>query len=101
MYGVKNVNSIYVIRFLIGLFESSCVALLVRVAPPRADGPLTTPPHPFTKSFYPGMQFLMGSFYRSDELAKRAIIFHTSGGIGRLFSGILQGAHRSPALPSL
>ncbi|KAL4937216.1 hypothetical protein BDV06DRAFT_232720 [Aspergillus oleicola] len=52
----------YVLRFFIGLAEST---------------------------FYPGMQFLIGSWYRKDELAKRSCIFHTSGGIASMFSGYL------------
>ncbi|KAL4950731.1 major facilitator superfamily domain-containing protein [Aspergillus filifer] len=52
----------YVLRFFIGLAEST---------------------------FYPGMQFLIGSWYRKDELAKRSCIFHTSSGIASMFSGYL------------
>ncbi|KAL2822478.1 major facilitator superfamily domain-containing protein [Aspergillus granulosus] len=52
----------YVLRFFIGLAEST---------------------------FYPGMQYIIGSWYRKDELAKRSCIFHTSSGIGTMFSGYL------------
>ncbi|KAH1283315.1 hypothetical protein KXV81_004202 [Aspergillus fumigatus] len=52
----------YVLRFFIGLAEST---------------------------FYPGMQYIIGSWYRKDELAKRSCIFHTSGGIASMFSGYL------------
>ncbi|KAL5337625.1 major facilitator superfamily domain-containing protein [Aspergillus crustosus] len=55
----------YVLRFFIGLAEST---------------------------FYPGMQYLIGSWYRKDELAKRSCIFHTSGGIAAMFSGYLMAA---------
>ncbi|KAL4894896.1 pantothenate transporter [Aspergillus ambiguus] len=55
----------YVLRFFIGLAEST---------------------------FYPGMQYLIGSWYRKDELAKRSCIFHTSSGIASMFSGYLMAA---------
>jgi MFS transporter, ACS family, pantothenate transporter len=40
-------------------------------------------------TFYPGMQYIIGSWYRKDELAKRSCIFHTSSGLGAMFSGYL------------
>ncbi|KAL2846089.1 major facilitator superfamily domain-containing protein [Aspergillus pseudodeflectus] len=43
-------------------------------------------------TFYPGMQYLIGSWYRKDELAKRSCIFHSSGGIAAMFSGYLMAA---------
>jgi len=52
----------YALRFFIGLAESA---------------------------FYPGMQYIIGSWYRRDELAKRSCIFHASGTIGTMFSGYL------------
>ncbi|KAK2804086.1 hypothetical protein FQN51_002617 [Onygenales sp. PD_10] len=52
----------YILRFFIGLAEST---------------------------FYPGMQYIIGSWYRKDELAKRSCIFHTSSAIGSMFSGYL------------
>lgn len=55
----------YVIRFFVGLAESA---------------------------FYPGMQYVIGSWYRSDELAKRSCIFHTSSAIATMFSGYLMAA---------
>ncbi|KAK0702408.1 major facilitator superfamily domain-containing protein [Lasiosphaeris hirsuta] len=55
----------YVLRFFIGLFESTC---------------------------YPGIQYVIGSWYRKDELAKRSCIFHASGYIGFMFSGYLMAA---------
>ncbi|KAF1918839.1 major facilitator superfamily domain-containing protein [Ampelomyces quisqualis] len=58
----KNVETIYALRFLIGLAEST---------------------------FYPGMQYIIGSWYRREELAKRSCIFHTSGAIATMFSGYL------------
>lgn len=60
-----NVQQIYALRFLIGLAEST---------------------------FYPGMQYIIGSWYRKDELAKRSCIFHASGSIGGMFSGYLMAS---------
>ncbi|KAI1871597.1 uncharacterized protein JN550_004591 [Neoarthrinium moseri] len=58
-------TQIYVLRFFIGLAESA---------------------------FYPGMQYVVGSWYRKDELAKRSCIFHASSAIGTMFSGYLMTA---------
>lgn len=58
-------TQIYVLRFFIGLAESA---------------------------FYPGMQYIIGSWYRKDELAKRSCIFHAAGGVGTMFSGYLMAA---------
>ena len=58
-------EQIYGVRFLVGLAESG---------------------------FYPGMQYLIGSWYRSDELAKRSCIFHTASAIATMFSGYLMAA---------
>lgn len=61
----SNETQIYVLRFFIGLAEST---------------------------FYPGMQYVIGSWYRNDELAKRSCIFHTSSALGTMFSGYLMAA---------
>lgn len=61
----SSVNQIYVLRFFVGLAEST---------------------------FYPGMQYIIGSWYRKDELAKRSCIFHTSSALGTMFSGYLMAA---------
>ncbi|KIN02579.1 hypothetical protein OIDMADRAFT_102700 [Oidiodendron maius Zn] len=58
-------SQVYALRFLVGLAESA---------------------------FYPGMQYVIGSWYRKDELAKRSCIFHTSSAIGTMFSGYLMAA---------
>lgn len=59
------VKHMYVLRFFIGLAEST---------------------------FYPGMQYIIGSWYRRDELAKRSCIFHASGSIGSMFSGYMMAS---------
>ncbi|ERS98973.1 hypothetical protein HMPREF1624_04168 [Sporothrix schenckii ATCC 58251] len=61
----NNVTQLYVLRFFIGLAEST---------------------------FYPGMQYVIGSWYRREELAKRSCIFHAAGAIGTMFSGYLMAA---------
>ncbi|KAM7197904.1 Major facilitator superfamily domain containing protein [Rhypophila sp. PSN 637] len=61
-------TQLYVLRFFIGTAESA---------------------------FYPGMQYIIGSWYRKDELAKRSCIFHASGSIGTMFSGYLMAAVHS------
>ncbi|KHE84645.1 MFS general substrate transporter [Neurospora crassa] len=61
----KTTTQVYVLRFFIGLAESV---------------------------FYPGMQYIIGSWYRKDELAKRSCVFHASGAIGTMFSGYLMAA---------
>lgn len=55
----NSAESIYAIRFLVGLAESG---------------------------FYPGMQYLIGSWYRRDELAKRSCIFHVAAPIASMVS---------------
>lgn len=37
-------------------------------------------------------RYIIGSWYRKDELAKPSCIFHTSGSIGEMFSGYLMAA---------
>ncbi|TFK48144.1 MFS general substrate transporter [Heliocybe sulcata] len=59
----KSFTSLVVIRFFVGLAESS---------------------------FYPAIQYVIGSWYKGDELGKRACIFHTTSAIGPMFSGFLQ-----------
>ncbi|KAF8218216.1 major facilitator superfamily domain-containing protein [Mycena galopus ATCC 62051] len=64
-YSVKNVQALYALRFFVGLFESG---------------------------FYPGMHYILGSWYTPRELAKRSTIFWASGSLGTMFSGFLQTA---------
>lgn len=61
----NSATQIYVLRFFIGLAEST---------------------------FYPGMQYIIGSWYRKDELAKRSCIFHVSSSLGSMFSGYLMAS---------
>ncbi|KAK0457706.1 major facilitator superfamily domain-containing protein [Desarmillaria tabescens] len=55
---------LYVIRFFVGLFESG---------------------------YYPGLLFLIGSWYTKDELAKRSNIFQAATAGGTLLCGLIQG----------
>lgn len=61
----NSAQTVYILRFFIGLAEST---------------------------FYPGMQYIIGSWYRKEELAKRSCIFHTSAAIATMFSGYLMAA---------
>ncbi|KAJ5603401.1 hypothetical protein N7537_006357 [Penicillium hordei] len=62
---VKSYKSLYALRFLVGLFESG---------------------------FYPGIHYLLGSWYTPREIGKRAMIFWLAGSVGTMFSGFLQAA---------
>lgn len=62
---VHDVQQIYVIRFFQGMAESST---------------------------FVGTHYVLGSWYKPEELGKRSGIFTSSGLIGTLFSGVLQGA---------
>ncbi|THH29480.1 hypothetical protein EUX98_g4709 [Antrodiella citrinella] len=59
----KNFNTLIVVRFFVGLAEST---------------------------FYSAIQYVIGSWYKGDELAKRSCIFHTASSIGPMVSGFLQ-----------
>ncbi|KAI0955576.1 hypothetical protein AcV7_006203 [Taiwanofungus camphoratus] len=59
----KSYRDLIAIRFLVGLAEST---------------------------FYPAIQYVIGSWYKPDELGKRACIFHTASALGPMFSGFLQ-----------
>jgi ACS family pantothenate transporter-like MFS transporter len=49
----------------------------------------------FEASTFVGCHYILGSWYKPDELGKRTAIFTSSGLAGTMFSGILQGAiHR-------
>ncbi|KIW13588.1 hypothetical protein PV08_08777 [Exophiala spinifera] len=62
---ITNYQQLYALRFFIGLTESG---------------------------FYPGIEYMLGSWYRRDELAKRAGIFNITGSIATMFSGYLMSA---------
>ncbi|EXJ85717.1 hypothetical protein A1O1_06085 [Capronia coronata CBS 617.96] len=63
--GAKNVETIYGLRFVAGLAEASA---------------------------FPGLAWVIGSWYSPDELCKRMTIFEMSACIGTMCSGYLQGA---------
>ncbi|KAL2132717.1 hypothetical protein VTI74DRAFT_3455 [Chaetomium olivicolor] len=65
MVTCKNVTGMYVLRFFIGVTESS---------------------------FNPATLYILGSWYRKDELAKRSCIFQASSFVGAMFSGYLMTA---------
>ncbi|KAH6645059.1 major facilitator superfamily domain-containing protein [Truncatella angustata] len=61
----KNVNTLYALRFLVGLFE--CAS--------------------FTGTIY-----IIGSWYKPHEIARRVAIFFVSSPLGTMFAGYLQAA---------
>ncbi|KAJ9394881.1 hypothetical protein DTO282F9_8185 [Paecilomyces variotii] len=63
MAAAPNVNTIYAIRFLVGICEASA---------------------------YPGMMTLLGNWYTPQELGKRSVIFQQSSAAAQMFSGFLQ-----------
>ncbi|KAI0026214.1 pantothenate transporter liz1 [Xylariomycetidae sp. FL0641] len=65
MAGAKDVETLYVLRFFVGLLEASA---------------------------YPGIMTLLGNWYTPAELGKRACIFQASSSAAQMFSGYLQAA---------
>ncbi|KAH9985455.1 MFS general substrate transporter [Russula vinacea] len=41
-------------------------------------------------TFFPAIQYVIGSWYKQEELAKRSCIFHTASAVGPMVSGFLQ-----------
>ena len=62
---VKTVTQLCVIRFLLGLAEAST---------------------------YSGAIYIMGAWYKSDEIAKRTALFSASGQVGTMFAGVMMTA---------
>ena len=65
MIKCTNVKGMYALRFFVGLSEAA---------------------------FNPGTLYILGSWYRKDELAKRSCIFQASSFVGAMFSGYLMAA---------
>ncbi|KAI1341128.1 pantothenate transporter liz1 [Xylariaceae sp. FL0016] len=65
MAGAKNVETLYALRFFVGLLEASA---------------------------YPGIMTLLGNWYTPAELGKRSCIFQASSSAAQMFSGYLQAA---------
>ncbi|KAG4025480.1 hypothetical protein MFRU_057g00230 [Monilinia fructicola] len=63
LYKVKSSEQIYVTRFFIGMVEATC---------------------------WPGLHFMIGSWYRNHEINKRSGIFTASGIAATMFSGYIQ-----------
>ncbi|KXS17887.1 MFS general substrate transporter [Gonapodya prolifera JEL478] len=62
---VHNYQTLYVLQFFIGAFEAG---------------------------YFPGVVYLIGSWYTNSELSKRFAIFSVTSAIGAMFSGYLQTA---------
>jgi ACS family pantothenate transporter-like MFS transporter len=65
MFKTTTAGQFYAMRFCIGLFESAA---------------------------WPGIQYVLGCWYRKSELARRSALFVVSGVLGQMFSGYLQSA---------
>jgi ACS family pantothenate transporter-like MFS transporter len=65
MYKCNTSTQFYVLRFFIGLFESAA---------------------------WPGIQYVLGCWYKKSEMARRSGLFVVSGVLGQMFSGYLQAA---------
>lgn len=65
MYRCNTATQFYVLRFFIGVFESAA---------------------------WPGIQYVLGCWYRRSELSRRSGLFVMSGVLGQMFSGYLQSA---------
>lgn len=61
---ITNYQQLYAIRFFVGLFEAA---------------------------YYPGLHYLIGSWYSKKELGKRASLFQGACALGSLLSLVLQG----------
>ncbi|RDW27196.1 major facilitator superfamily domain-containing protein [Yarrowia lipolytica] len=61
----NNIHSLYALRFFVGLTESG---------------------------FFPGVEYLLGSWYNRDELTKRSSLFALSGVAAGMVTGYLQAA---------
>jgi ACS family pantothenate transporter-like MFS transporter len=62
---VKTVTQLCVIRFFLGLAEAST---------------------------YSGAIYIMGAWYKPDEIAKRTALFTASGQVGTMFAGVMMAA---------
>ncbi|KAH0279185.1 MFS general substrate transporter, partial [Aureobasidium melanogenum] len=78
MYGNELVTStsIWSVGYVIGQIPSNL--LLTRVSP--------------RSGFYPGIYYMLGSWYTPREIGKRSMIFWLAGSVGNMFSGFLQAA---------
>lgn len=65
LYKCNTAQQFYALRFCIGLFEAAA---------------------------WPGIQYVLGSWYKKSELARRSSLFVMSGVLGQMFSGYLQSA---------
>jgi ACS family pantothenate transporter-like MFS transporter len=80
---VESYKALYALRFLVGFFEwvqsvfCKCDAVLTCIG---------------RSGFYPGIHYMLGSWYTPREIGKRAMIFWLAGSVGNMFSGFLQAA---------
>ncbi|KAF4635591.1 hypothetical protein G7Y89_g2496 [Cudoniella acicularis] len=65
LYKCNTAKQLYALRFFIGFFESAA---------------------------FPGIHYVLGSWFKKSELARRSSLFVISGVLGQMFSGYLQAA---------
>lgn len=46
----------------------------------------------YQSAFFPGMQFILGSWYRGDEIARRGAFFYVGQTVGAMSTGLLTGS---------
>lgn len=63
-YRAHSFGELVAYRFMVGLFESA---------------------------FFPGMQFILGSWYKGDEIARRGAFFYVGQTVGAMSTGLLTG----------
>lgn len=83
MSSVKSYRALYALRFLVGLFEYVSLTKKNVFLSNNFDS---------RSGFYPGIHYLLGSWYTPQEIGKRSMTFWLAGSIGQLFSGFLQAA---------
>ncbi|KIY50682.1 MFS general substrate transporter [Fistulina hepatica ATCC 64428] len=88
--GAKNFSTLVGVRFLVGLGMSCMLAVVRTCLLSSCADFITIDIDAAEATFYPGMQYVLGSWYKPTELGKRACLFHVASAIGPMFSGFLQ-----------
>jgi MFS family permease len=81
-YRAQSYGEIMAYRFMVSLFEVS-----KQYARPGGLADTRT-----QASYFPGVHFVLGSWYRSDEIGRRGGIFYVGLTLGTLTAGLLQSA---------
>ncbi|KAK4622663.1 Pantothenate transporter FEN2 [Fulvia fulva] len=92
---LNQINTIFYGGYLLGQIPNN---LIMQKIPPRIWLPTTCLCWGFLTlgffeaSCFVGVQWILGSWYKPEEIGKRTAIFTSSGLAGTLFSGIMQGS---------